>query len=306
MAQIDRIDRAVRNELILQTGGYCPIPRCDNEVSDVFPLDGNVDGPSSDNFVPLCQKHYALVMSGVLNQEMLLTVRKLLSSVKTGTKAVVRELKSRADYLNEVVSQISTTGEELYVSYIGPLCLHPDWYFERRDATTKMPNMDRSIRNFLRTHSSSPSHRIRIIFRNTRRYRDKVNEAVRPTEHKRFISEVLQEIESIWGPDGEKGPDLCCYDPGFFHIQVIFAKAAVSASRPQASAPIESGLLHLEPSYVTFEKRSFNQLFDLTNRGRKKDGGFAPVHVKSLEVMIRRICGISAPFRRCIQLISRL
>lgn len=275
------IPQNVRDQLMLEVGGICPMPRCGEAIWDFYPINGDDRSAEINNLLALCQKHYHLAKTKAISQQLLQTIRQLLGGGRRKDPAV-KTLDSRSDYLREIATQLFNTGDHLCLTYVGPLCLHPDWYFERRDRIVELPNMDRPMREYLRQHSHFRKTTIRIIFRNSSRYFQKVNEIVQSNERMRFIEDVLQEIDNIWGSDGQRGPDVCCLDTGFFHIPVLFKDVAISASRSAPNMPIQKGVLYSDPQYVLWEKQSFNDIFDMSHRGQQTELDMLKSFISSL------------------------
>jgi hypothetical protein len=128
--------------------------------------------------------------------------------------------------------------------------------------------MDRAIREYLRLYAHRKQPDIRLIFRNTQRYLQKVADVVAPTEHSDLARDIQSEIDRIWGAEGEHGPEVCCVDIGFSHIPILFRDAAIAAYRRTPVAQIDSGLLYRDRGYITYEKRHFDEIFQMSNRGR--------------------------------------
>jgi hypothetical protein len=263
---LDRVTSTFRDELLVECGGICSVPRCSEKIWDLFPLDGNSSNLTKENLLGLCHVHFPMAGKS-LNINMLRTIRVMLNRDRFPKQSgTFKHLTTREEYLAEVVRHIWTTEDELYIQYVGPLCLHPDWCQDRRDSMTKLPNMDRPIREFVRAHSHERTSKIRLVFRNAPRYRDKVNEVVREHERERFKADVIDAIDTIWG-QYDRGPDVCCLETGFLHIPVIFKNVAITSSRTAANSPIQEGAIHLDKEVVELEKGRFNKLFDSNFRG---------------------------------------
>ena len=273
---------AVTNVLMLEVGGLCPVPRCSNDVWGFFPIEENKGATNAENLIGLCEVHFAMAKAHHLSQSMLTTIKNLLRGDRGSKGSGIFPLKSRAEYLSEASRQLFTTGDEFCATYVGPLPLHPDWYFHRRDQTTNLPNMDRPVREYLRAHRGSRIASVRLIFRNSIRYLDKLAETILPAERGQLVEDILREIENLWGSNGDRGPDLCCFDTGFFHIPLLYKQVAISSSRSGERKAIQEGILHTDPTYVSWEKRNFNSIFDSSYRGQQKELEALREFVKSL------------------------
>lgn len=260
-----KLPRKLRNNLLLECGGLCPVPHCTREIWDFFPLNCDL---TRENLLPLCHIHYSMAEDKKLSIEMLRTIRNLLRLDRFPTKGPsIRIIPSRDEYLREMSRQIFFTGNEFFITYVGPLCLHPDWYFEKRDEIIMQPNMDRPIRDYLRAYSDIQDKNIKIIFRNTRRYYEKVKQIISPEKCKILVNDIFFEIDRIWSKKNNKGMEICCVDTGYLHIPTIFKKVAITAFRLSEKSPIEEGALYLDEGIVELEKKRFNQIFDSNFEG---------------------------------------
>lgn len=263
---LDRISPAIRDELLVECGGLCPIPRCSEKIWDFYPLDGNRTNFPKENLLGLCHIHYPMAGNS-LSVNMLRTIRTMLNQDRFPKRGgTFKYLRTREEYLSEVTRHLWTTEDELYIQYVGPLCLHPDWYHDRRDAFYNLPNMDRPIREFIRVHSRERTSKIRLVFRNAPRYVEKLAEIIKEDEREKFKKDVLGMIDCVWGKY-DRGPDVCCLQTGFLHIPVIFKKVAITSSRAGANLPIQEGAIHFDQEVVELEKSRFNKIFDSNFRG---------------------------------------
>lgn len=260
----------LRDRLTFEVGVFCPIPRCEREIWDFYPVDGNPKHVKYENLVPLCQIHFVMAKTQKLTRKMLSAIRNLLSR-SLQNRPEYKELPSRSALLHEITGQLYNTGDELHLTYVGPLCFHPNWYHDRRDSKEiGVPNLERPFRQYLTTHNER-THSIRIEFRNAPRYLEKINEIVMPNERTKFIQETLADIDEVFGEYGENGPDIACLETGFFRHPYVFRGAVIEASRGAPHLPMAQGILITDPHYVQWEKFSYNQVFDLGYRGQEEE-----------------------------------
>lgn len=257
----------VSDAVVAEAGAACIIPRCDRAPAKLVALQPTAP-PSVDNLVPVCSNH-SKVNQGVVTMGMLRHLKALTSRI---TRIATGEvLRTRRDYLQAVVDTLRTQPKRVLLTYVGPLCLHPDWYFDRRSAAHGLPDMDREVRTLLRSYALGEGRDVRVIFRNSPRYIDKVNEIVKPDDRQRLIDDVLREIDTIWGRDGRQGPAICCLNAGHFHIPLIFDSSVIVASRASSGAPITDGFLRTDSETVKWEEEKFSALFKASSRGQAEE-----------------------------------
>lgn len=263
----------IREQLILEVGNICPMPRCNNEVWDLFPIDNNFKDIRPENLLPLCSSHYIMAKTKKLSQQMLHAIRNLLSKPSSeGPEFQI--LHSRDELLHILVENVKNyvEGEELRLNYVGPLVLHPSWYHDRRDEKEgSIPNMERPLWEVLKKNIGKRYSNIKFQFRNVPRYLDKLNEIVRPHERKKFIQDTLENIHIIWGEDGGSGPDVICLETGFFRHPFIFHNVVVEATRAAPHMPTQSGIVHKDSNYVKWEKENFDHIFSSSSRGHQTE-----------------------------------
>src|SRR3989337_891899 len=112
---LERLPSALKDELLGECGGLCPILRCTGKVWDFFPLDANPSNLQKENLLGLCQSHYPMA-GQELSMTMLRTIRTLLNRDRFPQRAgSVRSLKTRREYLSEVARHLWTTDDELFI-----------------------------------------------------------------------------------------------------------------------------------------------------------------------------------------------
>ncbi|MEQ3530176.1 hypothetical protein [Pseudoalteromonas sp. XMcav11-Q] len=212
----------------------------------------------------LCQEHSELYHNGIISEEMLFALAELQTEEVQSSSSVF--LDSRERYLGEITRRLNDFTGTLYITYVGPLPLHPLWYQDIRDLSTTLPNMDRLVKKIITEQSNGADYDIKIIFRNSARYIEKVREMTPPILMKKLRFDLLESIDNIFGP-GKKQPLFCCSDFGNVRIPTIFMDAAITAIREVPSSPIDSGILITESKILEWEKNSFERIFLGAHRG---------------------------------------
>lgn len=180
-------------------------------------------------------------------------------------------LTDRTSHAEQAISLLAKQPQTFRCTYVGPLFLHPDWYFERRNADTHRPHIDSALFDCLRQTGFARRHDIRLILRNSPRYRAKVDRYVDSSERSRLIEDVLATITLVWGKHGEQGPDLCCVDSGFIRVELIFDHAMIVSHRAGPLAPLTSGTLITDPEEIDTERAQFDAIFDGSSRGQYRE-----------------------------------
>ena len=175
-----------------------------------------------------------------------------------------QDMRTRRQYVTAAISELRNT-KTFRGSTVGPLFLRPEWCMERRDRTSQMPNFDRQLLHLV---NSAPAGDIRIVFRNTERFRQKLDVLVPESERARFVHDTLAGIERLWG-SGERGPDLICRDTGHTNIDLIFDAAVLSTFRRHQFSPIEYGYLSRNQHEIDWAIQRFDSVFDAASRGRE-------------------------------------
>lgn len=180
-------------------------------------------------------------------------------------------LTTRKQYMEELARLLEINRRQYRAVIVGPLFLHPNWVIERRNAMSATTSYDDKLLTFILAHSQKRNHNIRIILANRARYRTKVDKLVLEAERPKFIADMLQAIDLVWGVNAEKGPDLVCSDVGHFRIDVIFDNALVTAARLSPDRPLSGGLLSYSADEVQAQSELFDQVFDELSGGNARE-----------------------------------
>jgi hypothetical protein len=180
-------------------------------------------------------------------------------------------LQSRRHYVECAMTLLNKTGDNYRATVVGPLMLHPDWYFERREKSIQLPNYEKRVFQHLCELGSHRLNSVRFIFRNADRYKEKVDAYVYPDERARFIDDVCSSIDTFFGTNGEKGPDVCCVDTGFFLVELIFKDGVLQSRRKSSTTAIDGGTVYYDKDIIIQERSRFDTAFDSCSKGRQHE-----------------------------------
>ncbi len=266
------VPKEIRDRLMLECGIKCPVPQCNREVGlDIHHIDENPSNNEYHNLLILCAIHHRMAHNKMLSSNMCKTMKDYLSRENRFSSAYISNLKSRSEYLNAASLQVQNAISGYRCIYVGPLFLHPDWYFAKRDLIFGMPNFDREVKQFILNLAAKERDSVKIILRNTQRYIDKIDEIVEIGQREQFREEVINCIKSIWGGDGRKGPLISCVDTGFLRIPIITDECLLIASRSAAGTPIAGGYRMTSREDIEREKSMFDQIFLTSYKGMEKE-----------------------------------
>ena len=280
-----KVPTKLRDELLLESGLRCPVPRCANEVAlDIHHIDMDPGNNAKSNLLVLCAVHHRLAHEGKLSKNMCTTLKRLLEEESPFSKKTFVELKSRSQYLQTAIAQLLTTRVSYRAVYVGPLFLHPLWYYKRRDQLFSLPNYDIIVSRYLNKLPHSRQTENRVILRNSGRYNAKVDQIVPPAERSNFKKAVHTEITKLWGSKGNKGPLICCVDTGYLRIPLIHDNSFIVASRRTEAMQIEAGYLFTGIDDVRRERAMFDEVFDSSYRGQE-------LEIEALRAFINQMWG---------------
>ncbi len=189
-----------------------------------------------------------------------------------------KELQSRRDLVEAALKLLQRPTKAYRASIIGPLFLHPDWYKERRNRKSQLPDYDSALGRHILKYGKERNHDIRLMLTFSDRYRAKISEYIQPNERQRFQEEMLKAVDDLWGENGDCGPDICCVHPGFIHIQMIFDSAVITTYRASQLTPTGGGLFSSSPDAIIRERAQFDTIFDTSSQGQSLE--LAKLHDK--------------------------
>lgn len=171
-------------------------------------------------------------------------------------------LKTRSELVDAYIKCLDGTNTFRNM-LVGPTFLSPYWFRERVMANKNYKDFDSLFLKFAQENSSdSVNDNIKLIFRNTQRYVEKVCEYLSVDEYNRFFEEVLKNTHNLWGDSGEKGPKLCCVDPGYMHIITVSDVAGVITQRLGTLDPTRQGYFTSDTEEISGMKANFDEMFD--------------------------------------------
>ena len=181
-------------------------------------------------------------------------------------------LNTRSAFIGACTEPLTDT-KTIRATLVGPFITHPRWYSDRRQQYRLYPDFDTALFRKISELQKQDTFLddVRLIFRNSLRYIEKVNSVVRESERQRFKHDVLSKIEDIWGKDGQKGPRICCVDTGNLRVEVIYDHCVLSSVRPRSSDPIEGGRVIRSSISAVNERFAFDQLFEANYLGQQQE-----------------------------------
>lgn len=196
-------------------------------------------------------------------------------------------LSSRLELMNTIMAEITGDLSSYRATTVGPNFLHPDWVVERRNRQSTTPNYEAIYYSKVISSDHKRLHEHRIFFRNTKRYLDKVNRLVDPSERTRFIDDMIERILLVWGKNYDRGPSIRCHNVGFFRVEIVFPNSLIVGRRLEENGPVSGGVLIRDPTQIVQERSHFDQIFEAGYRGQEAE-------VQALETFVRNLWTTSA------------
>lgn len=207
-----------------------------------------------------------LLKTSHTHRELSSSVKKIeVSSVNKTVGSIVKDdvLLTRSAYIKtctNLLPEVTT----IRATLVGPMLTHPKWYSERRKPYRLYPDFDLTLRRRILELQKGDEllDDVRLIFRNTSRYVEKISSVVGEKERELFKKEVLSNIDRIWGSDAHKGPRICCVDTGNLKVAVVYDSTVLTNCRPRSGDPISSGYLIQSRERADIERATFDQVFE--------------------------------------------
>jgi hypothetical protein len=254
----------VRREVMLEAGHRCAMPRCTHEIGlELHHIDGNPANSTADNLIVLCAVHHAEVTAGGIDRKSVEFIKSRLSLVQRPLAA--QALGSRKSLMQESRAALSESAS-FRTQVVGPVFLHPSWWWERRNRAIQLPSFEQDVWEFC-IGPEAANREVRLIFTFSPRYLQKVEEFVAYEDRDRFVDDVLSQCDLVWD-DAGAGPDLCCVNTGFGHVLSVFDHAVITSFRAAPNLPLNSGHISRDPLAVADAKERFDTIFDATAQGR--------------------------------------
>ena len=183
---------------------------------------------------------------------------------ETSYKGVVYgklNIVTRSDLMDAYVKSLENT-ESYRNMVMGPVFLSPKWYRDRVMANGKHKDFDSLFFKWVLEHTDfRVSNKVKLIFTNTVRYEIKTKEFLTPSEYEKFKNGVLDNIARLWGTNFEKGPQLCCVDPGYMHIITTSDTCAIITQRAGITEPTHKGYITTDISEIDKISKNFDEIF---------------------------------------------
>lgn len=191
-------------------------------------------------------------------------------------------ITNRRDLMGAYVQCLNNT-ENFRNMVMGPYFLSPKWYRERVNANNSHDDFDSKFFEFVRKKTNKGINKnIKLIFTNTRRYEVKVKDILTPNEYSRFFEDVLENMRIIWGTNADRGPLLCCVDPGYMHIITSTDNCAIITQRAGIMEPTHQGYITTDKDEIRRINQNFDDIFDYNYSTQK-------LELQKLEEFVRSI-----------------
>lgn len=191
-------------------------------------------------------------------------------------------LSSRLELMTAIMAEMQGDLHSYRATTVGPNFIHPDWVVEIRNRQSTTPNYEAIYFKKVVFPDRHRLHTHRIFFRNTARYKDKVNKLVEQSERSSFIDDMLERIRFVWGENYDLGPSIRCHNVGFFRVEIVFPNSLISGRRLQENQPVSGGILIRDPVQIVQERAHFDQIFEAGYLGQE-------LEVQALESFVRNL-----------------
>lgn len=182
-------------------------------------------------------------------------------------------LPDRAAFADFAIRQLAG-GEtrSLRMTLTGPWLLHTDTHYERMESDRPGRHMERALRDFVRRIGDRRASDVRLILRNSPRYALSAKRYVAASEWDAFVDHVQQGIDEVWGANGGRGPDICCYNTGIASHFAVFDEHALVAYRTREDVRMTyPQLLEHGPAIVAMRREQFDGMFDDNSEGQIRE-----------------------------------
>lgn len=262
-------------------GSFCAVADCRR-----LPSTGSLHSPAGGRPPlehPLCEQHLADYNAGIIDNEFIeMSARPTLKDRILHPRVI--DLESRREFVDALTSEYQARPSSLRAHLVGPLFLLPRWMTDRRDAVRPYKNADRLLRNLVSDKCQYRSTEFRLVLTLTDRFREKLVCYLNgPDELETLRVDLLQAIDDCWGPRGvERGPDLICFDTGFYQIDYIFPTCVISQSRLNRSTPTQGGWQYTDTELVRRSQLRFDTAFDANYLGQEAEVTKLKAHIGGL------------------------
>ena len=129
------------------------------------------------------------------------------------------------------------------------------WSMEHR---RRVHAMDSALGRLMRKESAGDRW---LICRNTPKYRAKVDAVTRDSELRAVLCRETTSAISDYFGEREESSAIASFDIGHVRIPYVFERCVLTARRHTAVEPIHDAMVSWDPLAVSFERKTFQQLF---------------------------------------------
>lgn len=182
-------------------------------------------------------------------------------------------LDSRPAWSAFAAQQLAPGGSRsLRTTLTGPLFLHTDAYYRRLNEDPSGRHMESDLRDFIDRLGGKRTSDVRLMLRCTDRYYASVAAHVAPGDRDAFTEHVLLQIDAVWGSDGSRGPDLCCYNTGIGELCVVFDRAVVTSWRSHETREMGYPMIvNRRREVIENRRRRFDEQVDDNTEGQARE-----------------------------------
>jgi len=187
-----------------------------------------------------------------------------------------RTIDSKTIYTRKELFEVATNMLDNNLDHyrhivVGPFCFCPTSYMEKRALSISTINYEEKLMQYLLNNCTTRNSNIRIIFRNTDRFEEKINRFVKEKDRKKFIKDTIRNIHILFGEKYDKGPDIRCIDTGFMKISMIYDKGMIQTTRKAEKAELNTAELITSSSQIKKEVDIFDNIFDYGSPNQEKE-----------------------------------
>lgn len=254
----DNIDEDLAKKMMDLSKGKCTFFTCNEKPSIILYIKKNIlQKPSIDNCIVVCNNHAHSCLEGIIPLNDIEDMIKLSQPHRNDGGLMSNiTLNTRDEYIEKAIEEIERSNT-LRCIFVGPLPLHPDWYFDLSEKTTAYASMDRVVSNALQDKNK----KVMIIFRNNARYLSKVKGKIESEKIPDLIKYINDKFSEYLKPSYNN--TLVVEDTGIFHIPIITDNVCIFATRESPDSPVNGGLLIKDKQTIEWEKMQFDKMVDI-------------------------------------------
>lgn len=155
--------------------------------------------------------------------------------------------------------------ESLRMTIVGPTFLEPDWWHGRE---TRLPKFSSAVRN--RVVGGTLAACELILRNNAPRYLANLQEFVRDEdEWNKLLDEMIGESYRVFGTNGEQGPRIRCFDPGYAFLPHLFDQSVLIGTRRSPLERVSGGWVLRARELIEIERERWDYLFEESSQSQK-------------------------------------